>query len=307
MGASTSRLERGLLLIATVLALCFFVAALVSTSPWSDLFIGMATSFVFFIVFDLILAVQRSVRQRRRRSFFGSEMFDDELWMTVADFELRTDIDVLLTPEQRRAPYQRPVIPGLPEHPHPMLQTTMMCLMDIRAVLVVAEELAPWCKASPRITTDTDALHDRARSFLASGLTDNHCTAMYLLDDPHPLFTIDSRAIDARVTLVDGHAIENSASREYGIILRYAPDRTRQPGRRWFIVAGLDEAGSAAAGHLLAHEWRNLAQFVNGDDDFVAVVELPLHAWWEPTLTHVVTRDGAGAVSSISVPAGGRA
>lgn len=290
MGTSTSRLERGLLVIATILAIAFFIAALVTASPWSDLLIGMATSFVFFVVFDLILALRRYLRHRQRRGFFGSEMFDAETWLVLADFELRSDIQDLLTDDQQRAPYQRPRVTGVPDHPHPMTQTTMMCLMDIRAVVGLAEELAPWCAFPPRITVDTDALRDRARSFIASGLTDNHCTAMYLLDDPQPLFSITSSGIDTTVTLTDGTLLENTSSREFGLIVRYSPDRIRQPERRWFFVAGLDEAGSAAAGHFLAHQWTQLQSQVDDDDDFVAVVSLPLHAWWEPTLTHVVTR-----------------
>ena len=99
-----------------------------------------------------------------------------------------------------------------------------------------------------------------------------------------------SSGIDTTVTLTDGTLLENTPSREFGLIVRYSPDRIRQPERRWFFVAGLDEAGSAAAGQFLAHQWTQLQSQVDDDDDFVAVVSLPLHAWWEPTLTHVVTR-----------------
>lgn len=301
MASTTSRLERGLLVIASILAIGFFLAALLSSSPWSDLFIGMATSFVFFIVFDVVLALQRRVRHRRRREFFGSEMFDDRLWLTAADFVLRDDIDVLLTDEQRLAPYQRPKNQDLPDHPHPMTQTTMMCLMDIRAVLSVAEELAPWCSTSPRITTDTDALRDRARSFVASGLTDNHCTAMYLSTDSEPLFHIRSEGLDTEVDLADGYTLSNTEAEESAIIVRYSPDSQRQPNRRWFLVAGLDEAGSAAAGEFLAHQWRNLASRTQPEDDFVAVIHLPRHAWWEPTLSHLLVRDKSSGLRSITV------
>lgn len=302
MGTSTSRLERGLLAIATILAGIFLVLATLSPAPWSDLWLGMATSFVFFVVFDLILALRRFLRQRKRRSFFGSDMFDAEALLVLADFELRSDIQELLTPEQLRAPYQRPRVPGGPEHPHPMTQTTMMCLMDFRAVNAVAEELAPWCAHSPRIAVDTDALRDRTRSLIASGLTDNHCTAMYLEDDPHPLFTITSDGVDTTVTLADGHIVENTPAREFGLIVRYSPDRIRQPGRRWFFVAGLDEAGSAAAGTYLAEHWPELAHLVDEHDDFVAVIDLPRHAWWESTLCHLVNRNNQGTLHTTSLP-----
>lgn len=299
MGKSTSKLERGLLAIAMVLAVAFLMASLASPSPWSDLMIGMATSFVFFVVFDLILALRRFLRHRKRRSFFGSDVFETEALLVLADFELRSDIEEMLSSDQRRAPYQRPRVPGVPDHPHPMTQTTMMCLMDIRAVISIAEELAPWSALPPRITVDTDALRDRTHSFFASGLTDNHCTAMYLRDDQAPLFSIASEGIETIVTLADGHVVKNSSSQEFAVIVRYSPDPRRQPGRRWFLVAGLDEAGSAAAGHYLAQHWQDLSAIVSDGHDFVAVVGLPLHAWWEPTLTHVVSRDRAGAIITI--------
>ena len=170
-----------------------------------------------------------------------------------------------------------------------------------RAVISIAEELAPWSALPPRITVDTDALRDRTHSFFASGLTDNHCTAMYLRDDQAPLFSIASEGIETIVTLADGHVVKNSSSREFAVIVRYSPDPRRQPGRRWFLVAGLDEVGSAAAGHYLAQHWQDLSAIVSDWHDFVAVVGLPLHAWWEPTLTHVVSRDRAGAIITIEI------
>jgi len=303
VASTTTRLERGLLAVAGGLAAGFFVAAIFTSSPWSDLFIGMATSFVFFVVFDLVLAIRRVLRHRQRRAFFGSESFDGEIWLVLADFELRDDVKGVLTAEQRRSPYQRPRIPGVPDHPHPITQTAMMCLMDFRAVMGLAEELAPWASARPHVKVDSDALKDRARSLVAAGLTDNHCTAMYLEVDPQPLFSISSVGMDTFVTLIDGLELRNTPAKEFGIIVRFTPDRQSHPGRRWFIVAGLDEAGTAAAGQYLAREWRTLHGLVAPASDFVAVISLPRLAWWEPTLEHVVSRDAAGATATKTVDA----
>jgi hypothetical protein len=301
MGAGVSKLERGLLVTAGSLAIVFFLLSLTTASPWRDLFIGMATSFIFFVVFDVILATQRALRHRRRRSFFGTEIFDGELWLTLADFELRDDIAAMLSPAQLRAPYQRPRIPDVPDHPHPITQTTMMCLMDFRAVVEVAGELIPWCSRSPHMTTDTEAIRNRANSFIASGLTDNHCTEMYLQVDPNPLFSIQSQDVWTEVVLSDGTPVHNTDSREFGIILRFHPDRSTVDGRRWFIVAGIDEAGSAAAGYFLAHHWKELARHTDEGDDFVAVVSLPHRAWREPSLTHIVARSATGTSRSVAL------
>lgn len=301
MSNGISKLERSLLILAVVLAIVFFLVSLNTSSPWRDLFIGMSTSFVFFVVFDLVLALQRRLRHQKRREFFGTEIFDGELWLTLADFELRDDIKLGLTPEQLIAPYQRPPVKGAPDHPHPITQTTMMCLMDFQAVVEVAGELIPWCSRTPHMTTDSEAFNKRGLSFVASGLTDNHCTEMYRRVDPDPLFGIQSSEQLTKVELADGTLLINTESREYAIILRYLPDRETFPGRRWFIVAGLDEAGSAAAGFFLAHKWKELAKYVNAKDDFVAVVSLPIRTWREPHLERVVSRDSAGQIRSVSV------
>lgn len=301
MGNSASKLEKSLLILATGLATLFFLASLITSSPWRDLFIGMSTSFVFFVVFDLILTFQRWLKHQKRRSFFGAEIFDDRLWLTLADFELRDDIKSMLSPVQLIAPYQRPPGEGLPDHPHPITQTTMMCLMDFRAIVEVAGELIPWCSQTPLMTTDSEAYDARAISFVASGLTDNHLTVLYDRVDPAPLFTIDSNEVQTDVILVDGTVLANTDSREYAIILRYSPDRETDPGRRWFIVAGLDEAGSAAAGFFLAHKWTSIAKYTDEEDDFLAVVSLPRRSWTNPHLERVIRRDRSGTVQSVSM------
>jgi hypothetical protein len=173
--------------------------------------------------------------------------------------------------------------------------------MDFRAVIGLAEELAPWCSVRPHVTVDSDALKDRARSLMAAGLTDNHCTAMYLEMDPQALFSIASEGMETTVTLIDGRELRNTPSREFGIIVRFAPDRRSHPGRQWFIVAGLDEAGTAAAGQYLAHHWRTLHALAPAASDFVAVVSLPRFAWWEPSLEYVVTRDARGTLASSTI------
>ena len=294
---SVSRLERGLLIVAAALAAGFFAVALWVPSPWRDLFVGMATSFVFFVVFDLIVSIRRSLRQRQRRAFFGSDMFDTESCLVLADFVLRDDISSRLTEDERQAPYQRPKVRGMPDHEHPITQTTMMCLLDFQAVVGIAEEIAPWCARPPRITVDSRVLEEGATTFVASGLTDNHLTELYLQTDPHPLFTISSRDMVTTVTIADGHVISNTSAQEFGIIVRFHPQRSRHPDRRWFFVAGLDEAGSAAAGQFLAREWRRLAKLAKPDDDFLAVVSLPRRVWQEPTLDRLLTRSPSGAVA----------
>lgn len=301
MESTSSRLEKNLVFIALALGISLLLASIPAERPWSDLLIGMSTSFVFFAVFEAILALQRTVRHRRRRAFFGPEMFENGVWLALADFVLRPEALDALSPALRSQPWCRPPVPGVPHHDHPIMQTNMMCLMDIRALLEVSSELARWCRRSPTIVVDTDAYHDRARSLVASGLTDNHCTAMYLEVDDKPLFTISSHEDVTWVTLANGHQIRNSSKRERAVILRYSPDRDTAPHRRWFIVAGLDEAGSAAAGRFLGSRWSELDKHVDPEDDFVAVLSLPRYAWQHPSLEYVLTRGTDGLLRSTPV------
>ena len=118
---------------------------------------------------------------------------------------------------------------------------------------------------------------------------------LYRLADQPSLFAIGSNDGLPTVRLLDGLHVENDRTTEYAIIVRYHPDRHGRPNRRWFLIAGLEEFGSAAAGDFLAREWRTLSKLARKGDDFVAVVALPRGRVASAQLRHVVARDASRA------------
>jgi hypothetical protein len=285
-----------LMALAAALGGLLFLVAHRFESPTRDLVLAMATSFVFFVVFDLLLAIDVIVREGRLRAFFGTELTRDQLLLTCADFELHDDARAVLEQSQLRIHYQRPHLEGAPLHTEPILFDRSMCLSDIQGLMSVAAMLGGRQKKVPMLVQDGEvwATHGDC-SFVASGLTDNHCTELYRLADQPSLFAIGSNDGLPTVRLLDGLHVENDRTTEYAIIVRYHPDRHGRPNRRWFLIAGLEEFGSAAAGDFLAREWRTLSKLARKGDDFVAVVALPRGRVASAQLRHVVARDASRA------------
>lgn len=73
----------------------------------------------------------------------------------------------------------------------------------------------------------------------------------------------------------DGREFHCDAHRQYGLIVRYAPDRELHAQRRWFIIGGLSPEATIGAGWYLAQHWRHLASCIPADQDFAAVISVP--------------------------------
>jgi hypothetical protein len=80
----------------------------------------------------------------------------------------------------------------------------------------------------------------------------------------------------------------NSTRIQYGLIARYAPDRIHGPHRRWFLIAGLGPAGTVGAAWYLAQNWRYLARKIPADQDFAALVTVPVLG---PTASYLQAAD----------------
>jgi hypothetical protein len=277
---------------ALVLAIVFFWVSFRAPDKWSDLALGMATSFVFILLVDGILRARSGLSARRLRDFFGHELADQQLLLTCADFELKPEALGLLLDRGMTVHYQRPHLEGAPQHTQPILFDKSMCLSDIQGLMSVAAALGGRQSEIPLLVQDGEIWKRQGRcSFVSSGLTDSHCTEMYLLADEPPLFSIGSRLGIPTVTLINGILIENNAHREYALIVRFAPARRTVADRRWFLLAGLEEAGSAAAGDFLARQWQDIARHVREGEDFVAIVALDRRGSATVTLEYIRARD----------------
>lgn len=280
--------------LSTVLALIFFaLAVIVSSAPWTDLFLGMATSFVFLAVTNTIVRLQRWWSFRRVRDFFGSEIASQGLLLAYPDFVLSdTALERLKGTSEiwSRPPAQISDGPAFPHHDFPMEIKTSVAANDIQALLLFASVVEQNSSVAAALIEDRKIWQDSRRSFCAAGLTSNHCVALYAATDRDPMIILDQRDGHPVVHIPSGPSIENNERREFGIAMRFAPDREKYPNRRWWYVAGLGATGTPGAAWYLSTEWRRLSRLSHPDSDFVAVVSLPIGTVYDPRLEYFVQR-----------------
>lgn len=283
--------------LSAVLALGFFALAMwVTTAPWSDLFLGMATSFVFLAMTNLILRLQGWWSYRRVRDFFGAEMVHGVTWLVFPDFVTTEEANQAWESVERRWERPRGVnLAGapLPQHHLPIEFDVTVAANDIQGLIEFAGALGSAHVAATSLVVDREMWADSQRSFCAAGLTSNHCTNLYLVTDSAPLF--DVQVLDGHpiMRLVTGHVLVDDESREFGVIVRFRPDPTNAPQRRWWLIAGLEAAGTPAAGRFIASKWSTLAGITQSDSDFLAAISLPRGAWHDARLELVIERAGS--------------
>lgn len=280
--------------ISTILAIGFFTLAIFfSTPPWSDLFLGMATSFVFLAVTNVIIRVQAWWTYRRVRDFFGNEIASSGLLLVYPDFEHSPSAVSALVDVDRV--WRRP--PGVnlkglpfPEHGFPIEFDQVVAANDIQALLLFASTIEQLTSVPAALVDDRSVWADPTNSFCAAGLTSNHCIDLYRITDRQPLLSIDERGGHPIVHLASGHTLVDDDQREFGIIMRFAPDPERLPNRRWWFVAGLEKSGTPAAANFLNLRWRDLARQTQSDSDLLAVVSVARGTWHDPRLEFVLER-----------------
>jgi hypothetical protein len=163
---------------------------------------------------------------------------------------------------------------------------------DIQALLYVSSEFESTATRPNIMVTDGAILENCDRSFISLGLTSSDCTHLYLNECRRALFAVveDGKGSEY-LRLANGNEYRSTSNRQYGIILRYAPDPGEYPGRRWILVAGVGPVGTPGAGWYLARHWRTLARHVPGQRDFIAVISVGSYTDRAPRLEEVLTDD----------------
>jgi hypothetical protein len=266
--------------IGLVIAGALFVLAVRSASPQLDLLVGIATSFVFLAVFDLLLAAQGFLLGRSRAKFFGRELSRGGATFAFPDFEPHHDVTRALDGIGMPHRYQRPTskIRGLADF---WIDTHYSAApSDIEAILYLAD-IFDGIAAKPNLMmTDRRVIEGCDRSFLSVGLSSSACTFLYLerMADlamfeliPEP----DERPFRKFVRVKDGREFHSDSHRQYGLVMRHSPDPRHFPDRRWFIVGGIGTEGTLGAGWYLSKHWRYLAGRVPPQRDFIAVIQVP--------------------------------
>lgn len=302
-GAAKHTVTNWFTVLSICLAVIFFGLAIAyDVAPWSDLFLGMATSFVFLAVTNILVRLQSWWSYRRIRNFFGSEIASSGILLAYPDFEH--------SPEASRALgdvkdiWQRPEsIPSrglpFPQHRFPIQFQRAVAANDIQALLLFASTVKQVSSVSAALIEDRSVWENPKRSFAAAGLTTNHCVMLYLITDNHPLLSIDEQSGHPIVHLAGGPTLVDDDMREFGLILRFAPDPKSNRQRRWWLLAGLEIAGTPAAAYYLHSHWKELEALTDSESDMLAVVSLPRGTWQDPRLEMVIRRPFGSTVPEV--------
>jgi maleylpyruvate isomerase len=281
-----------------VLAAALFASATQLHPPWWNLCLGIGTSFVFIAVSDLLNAAHARILDASRVSFFGRELVRGTATFVYPDFEPHEDVTRTLEANGLGMRYQRP-----PSKVRPLVDFWIdapftAASNDLEAILYVAGIFGGFSAGPDSLITDRRLIKACNRSFLSFGLGSSACTYLYLdHSGANTLFELlpESSSLPAKMYLRtrDGREFHSDSHLQYGLIARYAPDRVSLPHRRWFIIAGLGPAGTIGAAWYLAQNWRSLARNIPADEDFAALVTVPVIA---PTSAHL--QDGDIVLSS---------
>jgi hypothetical protein len=263
-----------------ILAAGLLTAASQVPSPTKNVFQGIATSFVFITVLDILVSVQRALLNHARAQFFGAELVHDSATFVYPDFEPHHDVMNALKAAGVQMRYQRPTpkIRGLADFwiDAPFTAASN----DIEAILHVVSSFDGLGPGGSSVMTDRKLLDDCDRSFLSFGLWSTACTYLYLeragQDALFELLPEPARRPARKYARTrDGREFRSTLHHQYAMIVRYAPDRRHHPQRRWWLIGGLGPEGTVGAAWYLSRHWRHLAKLVPAGQDFVAFVCVP--------------------------------
>lgn len=265
-----------------------FAAALVGVAvsvhpPTQNVLLGVATSFIFLAILDILLATQKSVLNRTATKFFGPELARGNVTFVYPDFEPHREVKRTLSAASTRMRYQRPTSQIRALGDFWIDVPSSASSNDIEAILFMAGIFGGLAARPDSLMTDRRLIDSCDRSFISVGFTSSACTYLYLEHaGPDKLFELVPEPPGSKrrmhVRTGDGRAFKSDDRNQYGLILRYAPDRHNHPGRRWFIIGGLGPQGTIGAAWYLAEHWRHLSRLTSPDQDFVAFVSVPVMA-----------------------------
>jgi len=241
--------------------------------PLVDMIGGVASSVLFAVGLDLLLALQGYLLHRRQQLMFGREMVRDGALFVYPDFVMNDEVAQTLVQHNQQMLYRRPRSRFSEHTTHRIDIPRVVASNDIRALLHVSDVFRANATTTDMVV-DRVILDSAQCSFMSFGLSSNDCTHLYLEVDPDPMFEIlpdDNGSEYVRMTS-DGALFESTPKVQYGVVVRYAPELDLAQDRRWFLVAGLGPLGTTAAAKLLAKRWPELLKRVGSTNDFVLVV-----------------------------------
>jgi len=280
-------------LTGLVLATVLFAAATQLHPPWWNLCLSIGTSFIFIAVSDLLNAAHARILDTLRVSFFGRELARETATFVYPDFEPHEDVSRILDANGLSMRFQRPPSKTRPLVDYWIDAPFTAASNDLEAILYVAGIFGGFAAGTDTLITDRRLIKACDRSFLSFGLGSSACTYLYFdHSGPNAVFELlpepSGQTAKMYIRTKDGKEFRSGPKLQYGLIARYAPDRINHPHRRWFIIAGLGPAGTIGAAWYLAQNWRGLAKRIPANDDFAALVTVPVMG---PTAAHLQDAD----------------
>lgn len=210
------------------------------------------------------------------------------------DFVLHEHVRAILSSHNQQLIFQRPHSRFSSLIVHRIDVPSLVATNDIQALLYVSSIFDSTEECPNVMVIDSKIVEDCDRSFISFGLSSNDCTHLYLNESRSLLFqVVEDDGGSEFVRLANGHEFRSTERRQYGLIVRHAPDPVEVPHRRWLLVAGVGPVGTTGAGWYLARHWQTLAKQVPPGRDFAAVISIGSYTDRMPRLEEVLV-DGAG-------------
>jgi hypothetical protein len=261
-------------LLGAVVAASLLAVSLALPTPWREVLVAVAASFIFGTSLLLLEAFHRRYLDTVSSAFFGREMMDKCTVFVFPEFVLAPEVLDSLTAHHPQRLFAK-ATKQFANTVHRVDVPRAVAANDMEALVYLAGLFEANHSRRFELRPDSTAVHQCDCSFISVGLSSNDCTHLYLATTDQPLFEIVPDAEDSEfVRLPDGSEFRSDPDRQVGVIVRHTPESADRPERRWFIVAGLGPVGTIGAAWFLSEKWRHLHRTV-GDEDFIAVISVP--------------------------------
>jgi hypothetical protein len=282
-------------MLGALVAVSLIVVSLALPTPWREILVAVASSFIFMTSLLLLQAFHRRYLDTVSNAFFGRELLEKCAVFVFPEFVLAPEVmDSLAAhnPQRLYAKSKKQFVSTV----HRVDIPRAVAANDMEALVYLAGLFESNHGRRFELRPDTAAVHRCDCSFVSVGLSSNDCTHLYLSTADNPLFEIVPDTSDSEfVRLPDGSEFKSDVERQTGLILRHTPEPEDNPERKWFLVAGVGPIGTIGAAWYLSEKWRHLHHKV-GDEDFVAVISVPSATERRVKLEAIHTDGSAGAV-----------
>jgi hypothetical protein len=270
-------------LIGAVLSICAFLVSHQKFYPLlpgdlsaaQNILASVGSSFLFAVVIDTIWQIQRQLRKRQFRHFFGNSALLGDIKLVYPDFILNPDIlrppseiQNLSTYKKRNPAFEMNRFIDVPH---------AVAANDLQGAVIVASMLGEYSIRSAELIPDSTAVYSVNESFISFGFSSNDMTKLYLEMDPEPLFNIcDDENGKLCLNLLGSDETKlysRDDKSQHAIILKFRPQPRREPNRIWIICAGLGAAGTPAAAWCLAKSWKDYERRF-GQNDFIVILRV---------------------------------